>query len=73
MCELIVFEDGEMIKTTHHSSLWHGLFSKVETSGYVIKYLQKCLPKNSICVVPRSDGDIRNTGWQFSFYSILKR
>ena len=59
MSEFIVFEDGEMIKNTHYSCLWDGLFSKVKTNGYVIQYLQKCLPKNSICVVPLSDGNVR--------------
>jgi len=59
MDNLLIFEDGQIIKNMSFMNLWNGLFSKVKKDGYVITYLQSCLPNNSICVIPHSDGNIK--------------
>lgn len=57
---LIVYEDGKLIYDNvwnDHPELWSGLFSRCTKNGSIIKYLETLLPNNSICVIPRSDGD----------------
>lgn len=61
MSKCLVFEDGNLINDIDSPFLWNGLFSKAEKNGNIINYLQKCLPKNSICVIPKSDGNIKRT------------
>ena len=53
----IVFEDGEKIKNVNQS-IWDGLFSKVSPNGKMVEYIGNCLPKNTIFVIPVSDGNI---------------
>ena len=63
MSKCIVFEDGILRETLTENckSLWDGLFSKVLKDGFLINFLQSCLPKNTILVVPLSDGNIKST------------
>lgn len=62
MSKCLVFEDGNLIKNSNFSSnndsLWDGLFSKVIFSGPLIKYIQSCLPVNTVLIIPQSDGNI---------------
>jgi len=59
MFNCIVFEDGKIIyNTVYNNILWDGLFSKVKKNGSLINYVVSCLPKNSILIIPRSDGNI---------------
>ena len=53
----IVFEDGEKIENVNQS-IWDGLFSKVSPNGKIIQYIAHCLPKNTLFVIPVSDGNI---------------
>jgi len=59
MSNCIVFEDGNLINDIDSSVIWDGLFSKALKNGSIINYIQTCLPKNSICVIPKSDGNIK--------------
>ena len=61
MSNCLVFEDGVLIKDIDHPFIWNGMFSQAKKNGNIINYLQKCLPKNSICVIPKSDGNIKKT------------
>lgn len=53
---MITIEDGQI--NDQVNTMWDGLFSKVDSTGNVIQYIQSCLPKNSLCVIPKSDGNI---------------
>lgn len=59
MSNCIVFEDGNLINDIESSTIWDGLFSKALKNGSIVNYIQSCLPKNSICVIPKSDGNIK--------------
>ena len=59
MTNYTVFEDGVLINDSESPFLWNGMFSKASKNGNIINYLQTCLPKNSICVIPKSDGNIK--------------
>jgi hypothetical protein len=59
MTSCVVFEDGNLINDIDSDVLWDGLFSKVLKNGNIINYIQTCLPKNSICVIPKSDGNVK--------------
>ena len=59
MSQCILFEDGNIINN-YNGILWDGLFSKVKSNGKIIKYLQSCLPKNTIFIIPKSDGNINS-------------
>jgi hypothetical protein len=41
--------------------LWDGQFSVVKSNGFLIKFIQQCLPKNTVLVIPRCDGNITRT------------
>jgi len=58
MSNCIVFEDGNLIVDYINDSIWDGLFSKVMSNGKLVKYVQSCLPKNTIFIIPKSDGNI---------------
>ena len=58
MKKCIVFEDGNLISNPENYVLWDGLFSRVSSNGAIVKYIQSCLPKNTVFVVPHSDGNI---------------
>jgi len=65
MSNCLVFEDGELRENNINRckrDLWDGLFSKVDVDGSLIKYIASCLngKKNSILVIPHSDGNINN-------------
>jgi len=55
---MIVFEDGDLIKNITQDTVWDGQFSKVHRDGSLIKFIKSSLPKNTIFVIPRSDGNI---------------
>jgi hypothetical protein len=57
MSPCLVFEDGKLIHN-FEGVLWDGLFSKAESNGSVVQYIQSCLPKNSIFIIPHSDGNM---------------
>jgi len=58
MLNTLVFEDGILIHNSIDNVVWDGFFSKVVPNGPLIKYIQSCLPKNSLLVIPKSDGNI---------------
>ena len=59
MSNCLVFEDGIIIENSINDNLlWAGLFSVATCNGKIIEYVQSCLPKNTIFVIPRSDGNI---------------
>jgi FkbM family methyltransferase len=59
MSNCLVFEDGVLIENSIKDNvLWAGLFSVALGTGKIIEYVQSCLPKNTIFVIPRSDGNI---------------
>jgi hypothetical protein len=58
MKKCIVFEDGNLISNLENYVLWDGLFSRVSSNGAIVKYIQSCLPKNTVFVIPPSDGNI---------------
>ena len=58
MSNCLLFEDGVLINNPTVSVLWDGLFSKVTANGKLIQYVTSCLPKNTLLVIPRSDGNI---------------
>lgn len=57
MFNYILFEDGQIINR-HKGVLWAGLFSRVDTGGYIIQYIQSCLPENTVFLIPMCDGNI---------------
>lgn len=60
MTNCLVFEDGVLIENSVAGNvLWAGLFSKMLTNGKIIQHVQKCLPKNSLLIIPKSDGNIK--------------
>ena len=59
MSNCIVFEDGILKKNITPDYIWNGLFSKALKNGHIINYIGSCLPKNSIFVIPKSDGNVR--------------
>ena len=60
MLNTLVFEDGILIHNSIYNVVWDGLFSKVVPNGPLMKYIQSCLPKNSLLVIPKSDGNINH-------------
>jgi FkbM family methyltransferase len=59
MSNYLVFEDGILIENSISDNLlWAGLCSVATCNGKIIEYVQSCLPKNTLCVIPRSDGNI---------------
>jgi len=59
MPNCLVFEDGILTNNYINGNvLWDGLFSKVTINGKLIQYIQSCLPKNTVFIVPKSDGNI---------------
>ena len=71
MSKCIVFEDGILINNIDSHVLWDGLFSKVLKNGNIINYVQTCLPKNSICVIPKSDGNIKKKQNKNEYHELL--
>lgn len=57
MDECIIIEDGKLIKT-YDDVLWAGLFSVAHSKGEIVKYVQSCLPKNTLFILFKSDGNI---------------
>lgn len=57
--EYIIFEDGNLVRDMDTDFLWHGEFSIANKNYEIIQYLKQCLPKNSVCMVPKSDGNLR--------------
>ena len=58
MTNVLVFEDGELIENLKSEYLWCGMYSVAKNQGSIVKCTQSCLPKNSVCVIPQSDGNI---------------
>jgi beta-1,4-mannosyl-glycoprotein beta-1,4-N-acetylglucosaminyltransferase len=59
MTNCLFFEDGVLIENSiNGDALWDGLFSKVLLNGFLVKYIQSCLKKNTIFIIPKSDGNI---------------
>ena len=59
MTNCLVFEDGVLIENSiAGNDIWSGLFSKMLTNGKIIQYIQTCLPKDSLFIIPKSDGNI---------------
>lgn len=61
MSKSIVFEDGILKQNISEDAVWDGLFSRCSKNGSIVTYVQQMLPKNSIFVIPRCDGDICRT------------
>lgn len=59
MSKCIVFEDGILTRNILEGDIWCGLFSRAAANSSMIKYIQSCLPKNTIFAIPRCDGDLR--------------
>ena len=59
MSRCIVFEDGNLIKDNNYDDLWNGQFSQVKKNGSVINFIKNNLPKNTVFVIPNSDGNIK--------------
>lgn len=59
MSRCLVFEDGTLIKDNNSNVLWAGLFSIVRKNGSVMNFIQNNLPKNTVCVIPATDGNIK--------------
>jgi hypothetical protein len=58
---MYIFIDGKLKEEFNEEVLWCGLFSRVGKNGNVIKYIESCLPENTICVIPKTDGNIRKS------------
>lgn len=58
MTDLYVIEDGIITREINYHVLWYGHFSAARKNGFIIHFLTKCLPKNSICIIPKTDGNI---------------
>jgi len=59
MSNCLVFEDGVLIENSViGDKLWDGLHSCVDINGGLMKYVQTCLPQNTLFVIPKSDGNI---------------
>lgn len=85
--EYIIFEDGKLVSDMNSVVLWSGLFSNAYKDGSIISYLKNHLPKNSICFIPKSDGNLcknndKTKGWndfewnlieQFNQYANMKK
>jgi len=54
---IIVIEDSNVV-SNFVGCLWDGLFSKAISNGEIIQYVQSCIPKNTIMIIPKSDGNI---------------
>jgi hypothetical protein len=54
----IIIEDGNIKQTISNNILWDGKFSKALANGPIINFLQTYLPKNTLMVIPTSDGNI---------------
>jgi len=61
MSKTIVIENGNIKQSIPDNILWDGKFSKALANGPIINFLQIYSPKNSIMVIPRSDGNINRT------------
>jgi hypothetical protein len=58
--EYIIIEDGKLVRDMDSIFLWYGEFSIANKNCEIIQYLKDCLPKNSVCMIPKSDGNLRN-------------
>ena len=56
---IVVIEDGKVV-INFDDCLWNGLFSKVESNNSIIKYIQSCIPNDTVIIIPKSDGNINN-------------
>lgn len=54
----IVIEDGHIRQTIPDNVLWNGKFSVAYANGPIIQFIQSMLPANTVCVIPKSDGNI---------------
>ena len=54
---IVVIEDGKVV-INFDDCLWNGLFSKVESNNSIIKYIQSCIPNDTVIIIPKSDGNI---------------
>jgi beta-1,4-mannosyl-glycoprotein beta-1,4-N-acetylglucosaminyltransferase len=62
MSNCLVFEDGIVLENSmRNCTLWNGLHSAVDINGNIIKYIQTCLPENTLFVIPKSDGNVNRT------------
>ena len=60
MPNCLVFEDGVLTENSIAGNIiWAGVFSKFLTNSKIVHYLQECLPKNSLFIIPKSDGNIK--------------
>ena len=58
MSTSIVIEDGRVTQTISDNILWNGQFSAAWANGSIVRYVQSILPMNTLCVIPRCDGNI---------------
>jgi hypothetical protein len=58
MSASIVIEDGRITQTISDNVLWNGQFSAAWANGPIIQFVHAMLPANSLCVIPKSDGNI---------------
>lgn len=56
--EYIIFEDGKKVSDMNSIVIWSGLFSNADKNGEMMNYLNNHLPKNSVCLIPKSDGNL---------------
>ena len=60
MSNCLVFEDGVLIENSITTGdLWCGLHSIALVNGNIIKYVQTCLPQNTLFVIPKTDGNVQ--------------
>jgi len=55
--DFTVFEDGQLTHKSEWAHNWNGLFSSGASNGSIIKYIRTILPKNTIFLIPHSDGN----------------
>jgi hypothetical protein len=56
---ILVIEDG-IINDIEGDVLWDGLFSKMVKNGAIVNFIKENLPKDTIMIIPKSDGNIKN-------------
>ena len=56
---ILVIEDGNIIQDIEEYVLWDGLFSKVIKNGAIVNFIKENLPKDTIMIIPQSDGNIK--------------
>jgi hypothetical protein len=59
MSNIIVIEDGNIIQDMNHNTLWDGLFSIASRNGSIVRFIIENAPKNTIIVIPHSDGNLK--------------